>query len=56
MEIKMDTGLDRSLAAIIGWVRYILQTEQKKTDFKPEVEDVIETTKVRWLNTFMSSQ
>ncbi|KAL1425614.1 hypothetical protein MTO96_019040 [Rhipicephalus appendiculatus] len=46
MEIKMDTGLDRSLAAIIGWVRCILQTEQKKTDFKPEVEDVIETTKV----------
>lgn len=46
MEIKMDTGLDRSLAAIIGWVRNILQTEQKKTDFKPEVEDVIETTKV----------
>ncbi|KAH7940097.1 hypothetical protein HPB52_021846 [Rhipicephalus sanguineus] len=46
MEIKMDTGLDRSLAAIIGWVHCILQTEQKKTDFKPEVEDVIETTKV----------
>ncbi|EEC06847.1 sec10, putative [Ixodes scapularis] len=46
MEIKMDTGLDRSLAAVIGWVRGLLLAEQKKTDFKPEVEDVIETTKV----------
>lgn len=38
MESKLDNGLDRSLAAIVGWVRYILSNEQKKTDFKPESE------------------
>ncbi|XP_064622369.1 exocyst complex component 5-like [Lineus longissimus] len=36
MENKMDTGLDRSLLASIGWVKYILNSEQKKTDFKPD--------------------
>ncbi|XP_075222346.1 exocyst complex component Sec10 isoform X2 [Lycorma delicatula] len=36
IEMKLDTGLDRSINAIVGWVRIYLQTEQKKTDFKPE--------------------
>lgn len=39
MESKIDTGLDRSINAIIGWIRHIFATEQKKTDFKPESED-----------------
>jgi len=38
MESKLDHGLDRSLAAIVGWVKFILSNEQKKTDFKPESE------------------
>jgi len=38
MEAKLDSGLDRSLAAIVGWVKFILCNEQKKTDFKPESE------------------
>lgn len=42
MELKLDVGLDRTLTAIIGWVKYLLQTEQKKTDFKPEGEDVLD--------------
>ena len=28
--------MDRSINAIVGWVKLYLQTEQKKTDFKPE--------------------
>jgi recyclin-1 len=31
----VDTGLDRTLNALVGWVRTILATEQKKTDFNP---------------------
>jgi hypothetical protein len=38
IELKLDTGLDRSINAIVGWVRIYLQTEQKKTDFKPETD------------------
>lgn len=36
IESKLDTGLDRSINAIIGWVKTYLQSEQRKTDFKPE--------------------
>lgn len=36
IENKLDTGLDRSLNAICNWVKIYLQSEQKKTDFKPE--------------------
>ncbi|KAK2157907.1 hypothetical protein NP493_1841g00023 [Ridgeia piscesae] len=39
MENKLDMGLDRTVSAIIGWVKYILTTEQKKIDFKPESEE-----------------
>jgi len=36
LEHKLDTGLDRSLAAAAGWVKTILTSEQKKTDFNPQ--------------------
>lgn len=36
IESKLDTGLDRAINAIIGWVKTYLQSEQRKTDFKPE--------------------
>ncbi|XP_049877648.1 exocyst complex component 5 [Pectinophora gossypiella] len=36
LENKLDAGLERAIAAIVGWVKIHLQTEQKKTDFKPE--------------------
>ncbi|CAG5129828.1 unnamed protein product, partial [Candidula unifasciata] len=39
MENKIDIGLDRSINAVIGYVKYIFATEQKKTDFRPESED-----------------
>ncbi|KAH0566576.1 exocyst complex component 5 [Cotesia glomerata] len=40
IELKLDTGLDRSINAIVGWVKLYLQSEQRKTDFKPETDDV----------------
>ncbi|XP_033227163.1 exocyst complex component 5 isoform X2 [Belonocnema kinseyi] len=38
IEMKLDLGLDRSINAIVGWVKVYLQTEQRKTDFKPETD------------------
>ena len=35
MEHKLDTGIDRTLSALAGWVQTILRTEQQKTDFNP---------------------
>ena len=29
----------RTVAAMVGWIKQILTTEQKKTDFKPESEE-----------------
>uniref|UniRef100_A0A914W432 Exocyst complex component 5 n=1 Tax=Plectus sambesii TaxID=2011161 RepID=A0A914W432_9BILA len=57
LENKMTLGLDRHLNAVVGYVRFVLATEQKKTDFRPENEDQIVplcstacTTVVRFLN------
>lgn len=36
VENKLDVGLDRAINALIGWVKNYLQSEQRKTDFKPE--------------------
>uniref|UniRef100_A0A8D8IFP8 Exocyst complex component 5 n=2 Tax=Culex pipiens TaxID=7175 RepID=A0A8D8IFP8_CULPI len=36
IENKIETGLERTLNAIFGWVKTFLQNEQKKTDFKPD--------------------
>lgn len=39
IERKINNGLDRSLNAIVMWVKLYLQSEQKKNDFKPETDD-----------------
>uniref|UniRef100_A0A3B4CK33 Exocyst complex component 5 n=1 Tax=Pygocentrus nattereri TaxID=42514 RepID=A0A3B4CK33_PYGNA len=39
MEVKLDTGIDRTLNCMIGQMKHILATEQKKTDFRPEDEN-----------------
>ncbi|KAK2843376.1 hypothetical protein Q7C36_011591 [Tachysurus vachellii] len=39
MEVKLDTGIDRTLNCMIGQMKHILTTEQKKTDFRPEDEN-----------------
>lgn len=36
VETKLDNGLDRAINALVGWVKVYLQSEQKKTDFKPD--------------------
>ncbi|KAI4502696.1 hypothetical protein M0802_002608 [Mischocyttarus mexicanus] len=38
IDMKLDTGLERSTSAIVGWVKIYLQNEQKKTDFKPDTD------------------
>lgn len=40
IESKLDIGLDRSVNALVGWVKVYLTSEQKKTDFKPETDDL----------------
>lgn len=40
IESKLDTGLDRSITALVGWVKVYLASEQKKADFKPETDDL----------------
>uniref|UniRef100_A0AAY5EW10 Exocyst complex component 5 n=1 Tax=Electrophorus electricus TaxID=8005 RepID=A0AAY5EW10_ELEEL len=49
MEVKLDTGIDRTLNCMIGQMKHILATEQKKTDFRPEDENnvMIQYTTVR---------
>ncbi|XP_063705149.1 exocyst complex component 5 [Culicoides brevitarsis] len=46
---KINNGLDRALGVIIGWVKFTLQNEQKKSDFKPETDtfDTIASTACR---------
>ncbi|XP_043792647.1 exocyst complex component 5 [Apis laboriosa] len=45
IDMKLETGLDRSINAIIGWVKVYLQNEQRKTDFKPETDvDTLSTS------------
>uniref|UniRef100_T1GN04 Exocyst complex component 5 n=1 Tax=Megaselia scalaris TaxID=36166 RepID=T1GN04_MEGSC len=36
IEMRINTGLERCLNSIVGWVKSFLQSEQKKTDYKPE--------------------
>lgn len=35
LELLVTSGLDKTINAIVGWVRTILRTEQKTTDFNP---------------------
>lgn len=41
LENKLDTGVDRAVSAILGYVKVTLQSEQKKSDFKPEGDDAL---------------
>lgn len=44
IETKLNSGLEKSIASIIGWIKNLLQSEQRKNDFKPESDDVIPTS------------
>ncbi|XP_063058435.1 exocyst complex component 5 [Engraulis encrasicolus] len=39
MEVKLDSGIDKTLNCMMNQMKQILATEQKKTDFKPEDEN-----------------
>ncbi|EFX84728.1 hypothetical protein DAPPUDRAFT_238631 [Daphnia pulex] len=41
LENKLEIGVDRSLSAIVGYVKVTLQSEQKKGDFKPEGDEAV---------------
>uniref|UniRef100_A0A0N4ZRT5 Exocyst complex component 5 n=1 Tax=Parastrongyloides trichosuri TaxID=131310 RepID=A0A0N4ZRT5_PARTI len=38
LETRINVGIEKQINAITGYIRYILSTEQKKTDFKPDDE------------------
>lgn len=40
LELKLNDGLERSLNSCINWIKTTLNSEQKKTDFKPENEEL----------------
>lgn len=40
LELKLNDGLERLLTACINWIKTTLNNEQKKTDFKPENEEL----------------
>ena len=40
LEIKLDLGLDRTLSALAGYVKHVLTSEQRKTDFNPPSEQM----------------
>lgn len=40
IEARLDTGLDRSITAVVNWVRVFLTAEQRKTDFCPLTDDL----------------
>lgn len=35
-ENRLNLGLERQLNALVGYIRFILMSEQKKNDFKPD--------------------
>lgn len=48
IESQLNKGLERQLNAIVAYVRFLLNTEQKKADFRPEDEsrDIATSSKV----------
>ncbi|PIO63682.1 hypothetical protein TELCIR_14713 [Teladorsagia circumcincta] len=40
LEQKINMGLERQLNAIIGYVRFVLTSEQKKADFRPDNQQI----------------
>ncbi|EPB73919.1 exocyst complex component Sec10 [Ancylostoma ceylanicum] len=40
LEQKINLGLERQLKAIIGYVRFVLSSEQKKADFRPDNQQI----------------
>lgn len=43
LEVKLNEGLEKSINFCINWIKSTLVAEQKKTDFKPEDEELPQT-------------
>uniref|UniRef100_A0A8R1XRS8 Exocyst complex component 5 n=1 Tax=Onchocerca volvulus TaxID=6282 RepID=A0A8R1XRS8_ONCVO len=43
VENRINLGLERQLNAVVGYIRFLLTNEQKKTDFRPEDENQMVT-------------
>uniref|UniRef100_A0A1B0A7H6 Exocyst complex component Sec10-like alpha-helical bundle domain-containing protein n=1 Tax=Glossina pallidipes TaxID=7398 RepID=A0A1B0A7H6_GLOPL len=50
LESKFGQGLDRTINAVIGWVKFYLQHEQRKTDYKPDIDVDTISSAVRFLS------
>lgn len=44
MEVRLDTGIDKSLSSIVGWMRNTLKNEQKKNDFATDTPTELQCT------------
>lgn len=40
IELKINNGIDRSLTMAVNWIKSYLQSEQRRTDFRPDSEDI----------------
>jgi len=36
MELQLDNGIDKCLTCVIGWMKHILKTDQRKSDFSTD--------------------
>lgn len=43
VENRMNLGLERQLNAVVGYIRFLLTNEQRKTDFCPEDDNQMVT-------------
>uniref|UniRef100_A0A0R3S5Q2 Exocyst complex component 5 n=1 Tax=Elaeophora elaphi TaxID=1147741 RepID=A0A0R3S5Q2_9BILA len=43
VESRINLGLERQINAVVGYIRFLLTSEQKKTDFRPEDENQVVT-------------
>lgn len=58
IESQLNKGLERQINAIVAYMRFLLNTEQKKADFRPEDEsrDITTMSNVRRLLIASSSR
>uniref|UniRef100_H2YLS7 Exocyst complex component Sec10-like alpha-helical bundle domain-containing protein n=1 Tax=Ciona savignyi TaxID=51511 RepID=H2YLS7_CIOSA len=36
MEVQLDTGIDKCLSSVTGWMRHVVRNEQRKSDFSTD--------------------
>uniref|UniRef100_A0AC34PUP0 Exocyst complex component 5 n=1 Tax=Panagrolaimus sp. JU765 TaxID=591449 RepID=A0AC34PUP0_9BILA len=56
VENRINMGLERQINAIVMYVRFVLNTEQKKTDFRPDNDFFDITTACRLVSRYVAKQ